>query len=123
MKTKILIADDDPDIIEVLTGRLEALSYEVVVAYDGLQAVELVFSENPNLILLDIKMPTTSGVGVFENIRSDERTKDIPVIFITASVDAQIRQKVVDMGAQGVIAKPFTTAELIGNIRRVLENS
>lgn len=120
MKKKILVVDDEAQIVRLLSLRLQANDYNVVVAYDGYQCVQMAKEETPDLILLDIKMPMGGGIQAFENLRDNTITEKIPVIFITAFPTAEIKKQVTDMGANGFIAKPFGSEELLNKIRSII---
>ena len=121
MKKKILVVDDEIQIVRLLSLRLQANNYDVIVAYDGYQCIQMVKAENPDLILLDIKMPMGGGIEAFENLRNNKITENIPVIFITAFPSVKIKKQVIDMGADGFIAKPFSSEELLKIIEELLE--
>lgn len=120
MKKKILVVDDEAQIVRLLTLRLQANNYDVVVAYDGYQCIQMAKEENPNLILLDIKMPMGGGIKAFDNLRNNVTTENIPVIFITAYPSAEVKKQVIDMGADGFISKPFSSEELLNKIRSII---
>jgi two-component system response regulator VicR len=120
MAKKILIVDDDKQIVMLLASRLKANKYEIIVAYDALQAVAQAFREKPDLILLDIKMPAGSGISVMDQLRNSTDTALIPVIVITAFPSLEIQQQVKEMGAIGFISKPFRAEDLLPRIRKVL---
>ena len=120
MKKKILVVDDEAQIVRLLSLRLQANNYDVVVAYDGYQCVQMTQEENPDLILLDIKMPLGGGIKAFETLRKNTNTENIPVIFITAFPSVAIKKQVIDMGAEGFIAKPFSSEELLEKIRSII---
>jgi len=120
MKKKILVVDDEAQIVRLLSLRLQANNYDVVVAYDGYQCVQMTKEENPDLILLDIKMPLGGGIKAFETLRNNTNTENIPVIFITAFPSVEIKKQVIDMGAEGFIAKPFGSEELLEKIRSII---
>lgn len=120
MKKKILIVDDELPIIRLLSLRLKANNFEIISAHDGYQCVESAKLELPDLILLDIKMPGGGGINAFRNLKQIESTKSIPVIFITAYPSEEVKTMVMDMGAQGFIAKPFDTEFLTDSINKVL---
>jgi len=120
MAKKILIVDDEPNIVQVIAERLSASGYKVVVGYDSVQAVNLAHSEKPDLILLDIKMPAGGGIGVFESLKRSVHTSIIPVIFITAYGDEETRKKVIDKGAADFITKPFESNDLIMRVKKAL---
>jgi DNA-binding response OmpR family regulator len=118
---KILIADDDPDILATLEMRLKANQIQVVKADDCNSAIKLAYAEQPDLILMDIKMPTIGGISAFDSMKMYSRTKNIPVIFITAFPGKEVREKAMELGAADFVAKPFDSDELIAKIRRVLK--
>ena len=120
MAKKILVADDEPDVVKVLSMRLKAHGYEVIAAFDGLQAVREAYKERPNLILLDIMMPFGDGYTVFENLKRSVQIRLIPVIFISALPPREVEEKVAQLGAQGFIAKPFDSKELVAKVKKVL---
>ncbi len=120
MGKKILIVDDDKQIALLLASRLKANKYEIVVAYDAVQAVAKAFSEKPDLILLDIKMPAGGGISVMDNLRNSADTGVIPVIVITAYPGLEIQQKVKEMGAVDFISKPFKAEDVLPRIRKAL---
>ena len=120
MKKKILVVDDEIQIVRLLSLRLQANNYDVVVAYDGYQCIQMAKAENPDLILLDIKMPTGGGIEAFENLRDNKIAQKIPVIFITAFPSIEVKKQVIDMGADGYIAKPFRSKELLKKIEELI---
>ena len=120
MKKKILIVDDDPQIVRLLAMRLKANDFDVVAAYDGYQCVPIAKKESPDLILLDIKMPLGGGIGAFEILKGMADTSIIPVIFITAFPSEEIRRLVKEMGANDLISKPFDSDVLLGKINAAL---
>jgi two-component system alkaline phosphatase synthesis response regulator PhoP len=117
---KILIADDDRDIVELLQSRLTANGFNVVTANDCSEAIKKAYSEGPDLIIMDIKMPKVGGISAFENLKMYTRTETIPVIFITAYPNKDVQEKVAEMGAADFIAKPFETEELLLKINYAL---
>jgi len=120
MAKKILVADDEPDVVKVLSMRLKAHNYEVIVAFDGLQAVKEAYKEKPDLILLDIMMPLGDGYTVFENLKRSAQIRLIPVIFISALPPRQVQQKVEELGAQGFISKPFDSKAFVAEVKKIL---
>ena len=120
MNKKILVVDDEAQIVRLLSLRLQANNYDVVVAYDGYQCIQMAKEENPDLILLDIKMPMGGGIKAFETLRENTYTETIPVIFITAFPSVEVKKQVIDMGADGFIAKPFSSEELLKKIKSII---
>ncbi|MBI4457319.1 MAG: response regulator [Acidobacteria bacterium] len=102
---KILVVDDDPVIVDLLKQFLERKNYAVVTASDGLEALENVRQESPKVVLLDIWMPSKSGLQVLKEIK--EYNKDIGVIMVTGVTDEEIGRAALTMGAFDYIIKPF----------------
>jgi CheY-like chemotaxis protein len=120
MAKKILIVDDDKQIVLLLASRLRANQYEIVVAFDAVQAIAQAFAEKPDLILLDMKMPAGSGISVMDSLRNSVNTAVTPIIVITAYPSPEIQQAVKKMGAAGFISKPFKAEDVLSRIRRAL---
>ena len=118
--TKILIAEDDPDIRELIVISLKYAGYEVVPAADGQQAVDLTVQENPDLIMLDVRMPLLTGFEALEQIKERPQFKDTPVVILSAKgQEAEIKSGL-DLGACQYILKPFAPDELIGKIQEIV---
>ena len=117
---KILIADDNPDILELLQTRLKANDYDVVTADNGVNTLLKIIEEKPDLIILDIKMPSGTGIGVYENIKRQKQVADIPVIFITAYASEEIEEQVREMGAVDFISKPFNADDLLKKVNAAI---
>ena len=120
MKKKILIVDDEPGIVRLLTLRLKAKGYEVFEAFDGMECVRMAVKEVPDLILLDIKMPQGGGIGAFERLNQLDTTKEIPVIFMTAYPTEDIKTQVREIGAKDCISKPFISEDFEKTIETVI---
>ena len=120
MAKKILIADDEFNIVRLLSTRLQANGYEVVLAYEGNQAFEMAVKEKPDLILLDFNMPGSKGTGVLEKLKATNQVSRIPVIFVTAFTDDETRNKVIEMGACDFIGKPFDPEDVLKKIKKAL---
>ncbi len=120
-KKKILIVDDERDIVKALSIRLGASGYQVVSAYDGAQGVFLAHKEKPDLILLDIRMPSGDGFSVAEKLKQTGRTTRIPIIFLTGSSEREAEEKAFALGARFYIKKPYDPEELLDAVKRALE--
>ena len=116
-KAKILIVDDDVDTVELLTKRLSAEGYHTSEAYDGQQALQRVEEYGPDLILLDIKMPTIDGYEVCRRLKRSEDTRLIPIIMLTVKAKVPDKVKGLDIGADDYIPKPFDYRELSRRVR------
>jgi DNA-binding response OmpR family regulator len=116
----LLIADDDEDILELLGFRLERAGYEVVRARDGEEALRLALELVPSLALLDVMMPGLDGYEVARRLRGDERTSAMPIILLTARVQASDITRGLAAGADDHIKKPFDARDLRERIERLL---
>ncbi len=120
-KKRILIVDDERDIVKALTIRLSRAGYEVVTAFDGAQGIFMALKEKPDLILLDIRMPAGNGFSVAEKLRESTDTVAVPVIFLTGSPDRNSEEKAMALGARFYVKKPYDPEELLDAIERALE--
>lgn len=117
MPKKILIVDDEPQIVEICRDYLKAAGYETVSASDGAQGLSLARREKPDLIVLDLMMPEMNGLDVCRIIR---RESDVPIIMLTARVEETDKLIGLELGADDYITKPFSPRELVARIRVVL---
>ncbi len=118
---KILVVDDEPRNVRILQIQLNARGYTVYTAADGLQALEVVKEEMPDLILLDINMPKMDGFEVVKQVRANEATEFIPIVMITALRDTrENRIKSIEAGADDFIEKPFDSLEVLARVRSLL---
>jgi DNA-binding response OmpR family regulator len=117
---KILVVDDEPDVVSLLEATLRADGFDVVKAYDGIGALDLISSEKPDLVLLDIMMPMMSGYEVCEQIKSNPQTRNIPVVCLSSAHSPDARAHSLRSGAATLVTKPFLSAELLTQIRRHL---
>ncbi len=120
-KPLILIVDDVPTNLQVLTGLLNQRACEIAVAINGEDALELIDTILPDLILLDIVMPNMNGLEVCERLQASPRTKEIPIIFLTAKNETKDVVKGFETGAMDYVAKPFNSTELLARVNTHLE--
>lgn len=120
MGKKILVVDDEPQIVHLLSQRLKASGYETYGANDSYQCLKMAKDVHPDLILLDMKMPAGGGIQAFNNLKSSIYTQNIPIIFITAYPGPEVEKQVKDMGADGFFAKPFNSVELLNKIKSLI---
>ena len=121
VKTRILVADDDPDILELVVFKLTQAGYEVVAVADGVAALAAIEANPPRLAILDVMMPGLSGIDVLRKLRANEATKDLDVILLTArSRDSDIDAGFVT-GASDYVIKPFSPRELLHRVTTLLE--
>lgn len=120
-KMKILIVDDELELVEILSIRLEAHNYQVATAFDGQEALDKARSEKPDLIILDLMLPKLDGYKVCRMLKFDEKYRHIPIIIFTArSQDADIKLGE-EVGADAYITKPFEADILLGKIEQLLK--
>ena len=120
MAKKILIVDDEPDILRAAKVRLMSFGYEVITASDGNNIIDLLQRDMPDLILLDLRLPRMDGDKICIMLKTDDRFKHIPIIIFTASSDLTTTKKVKDSGADSYLIKPFDTEELLQTIKKFL---
>jgi DNA-binding response OmpR family regulator len=121
MPGKILVADDSPNIREILKISLEGDGYSVVLAEDGEQALEKVAQEKPDLLIMDVMMPKVNGFQVCRRVKTNPSTHQVPVIMLTAKSGQQDVYWGKDCGADEYLTKPFSTKELVKTIERLLQ--
>lgn len=119
-KKKILIVDDNDDIITTYKVVLDRMGYEVIVLRDGLQVLEKIQEVEPDLVLLDVLLPGLSGSEVCKSIKETSQTSHIPVVAITASVSAGTRKKMQGVGADDFLLKPIDVSDLNRVIKQFL---
>jgi len=120
MPKKILVVDDEPNIVKMVESRLKANGYEVIIAYDGQEAVEKVKSNMPDLIVLDLMLPKIDGYMVYDILEHDEKYKDIPIVMLTARAGYEDIKKGMNMGTIAYVTKPFKAEVLLGIIARAM---
>ena len=120
-KKKILIVDDERDIVKALKIRLQHNGYNIVVAFDGAQGIFMAHKEKPSLILLDIRMPAGDGFSVAEKLKQSSQTERIPIIFLTGSPERNAEERAMELGARFYIKKPYDPEELLDAVRRAME--
>ncbi len=119
-KTTILAADDDPQLLRLITRNLQLEGYDVLAASDGQQALELIENNSPDLVLLDVMMPRMDGFTVCFRVRE---FSSVPIIIITARGQDQDKVRGLDLGADDYLTKPFSVDELLARVRAVIRRS
>ncbi len=120
MNKKILVVDDEENIVELLKFNLELKGYQVECAYDGEEALKKAKDIKPSLILLDLMLPIMDGTTVCRKIREDEEIKDTPIIMLTAKNMEKDKIFGLELGADDYITKPFSIKELMARIKAVM---
>jgi len=123
MKKNILLVDDDQDLLAALEVKLKKEEFNVYVAKNGKAALEEIQRKQPDLVVMDVNMPNMDGMEACKKLRSDEKTKSIPVILLTARGEEIDRILGLEFGADDYITKPFNTRELILRIKSILKRA
>jgi DNA-binding response OmpR family regulator len=117
----VLVADDEPPIRLLCQVNLSIAGMDVLQATDGEEALELARTGRPDIVLLDLMMPRVDGWTVAQELRSDERTKEIPIVFLTARATANDRRRAEELGALGYVLKPFDPVGLAPLVTDVVD--
>ena len=120
MKPKVLVVDDEPDAVELVSFNLKAAGMEVATAGDGNEALKKARSIQPNLIILDIMLPEVDGIEICKILRRDPKTSAIPIIMLTAKAAEVDRVLGLELGADDYVTKPFSPRELLLRVKRLL---
>ena len=123
MSIRILVADDEPNQLELLTYNLTKADYEVIRAADGQQALEMIEEHRPDLAIIDWMMPEMSGIDLCRTLRARTETKQLPIIILSARGEEGDRTLGLDIGADDYISKPFSPREMISRVRALLRRA
>lgn len=119
-KKKVLIAEDEPDLLQIVSVRIELGGYDVLKAEDGEEALQKIKDEKPDLVLLDMMLPKIDGFEICRMVKFDEATKAIPIIVLSALSEQKDREKAIECGADAYFIKPFDLALLVTKIKSYL---
>ena len=122
-KSKILVVDDEVNIVELIKMNLESSGYEVIEAYTGMEAITKTDFFSPDLILLDLMLPDINGLQICKMLKKNEKTQDIPIIMVTAKSEEIDKVEGLNLGADDYITKPFGVSELEARIKTVLRRT
>jgi two-component system alkaline phosphatase synthesis response regulator PhoP len=117
IKQRILVVDDDREVVRLMRAYLERAGYEVLVAYDGQAAVHTLRHEKPDLLLLDLMLPDRDGLDITRFVRHDASLAHIPIIMLTARVDDTDKIVGLEMGADDYVTKPYNPREVVARVR------
>ena len=120
MPKKILLVDDEPDLVLLMEARLRANGYDVLSAQDGQTALEVAKREKPDLIILDLMLPKMDGYKVCGLLKKDSRYAKIPIVMFTARAQEEDRKLGEEVGANAYLTKPFEPDTLLGKIRELI---
>jgi DNA-binding response OmpR family regulator len=118
---KILVVDDEEHVVAAIVTNLQLEGYEVIPAYNGAEALELVREEKPDLVVLDVMMPEMSGWEVLQNLKNNPATENLPVIMLTALSQDRDIERGWELEANAYLTKPFDPAKLIRIVREQFE--
>ena len=116
----VLVADDDPDLLEMVVLLLRRSDYQVVTARDGEEALRVALDRRPDIAVLDVKMPGLDGVDVLRRIRENEATAEMPAILVSAGVEQEKIAAGLAAGANDYVKKPFSPRELLATVEAAL---
>ena len=119
-KTRILLVDDEPDLVQMVSTRLKAAGYEISTAYDGQEALEKVKESRPDLMILDLMLPKLDGYKVCRLLKFDERTRGIPILIFTARAQVEDVTLATECGADAYLTKPFEAKVLLAKLQELL---
>src|SRR6516162_8120708 len=120
MRDRILVVDDEPDVVDLVRYHLHRASFEVLTAGTGLTALEIAREQRPDAIILDIMLPEMPGTEVLQVLRADNSTSRIPILMLTAKADPAERIAGLELGVDDYITKPFSPHELVLRVRNLL---
>ena len=120
MAKSILVADDDPDIVNIVAMSLEAQGYAVFKAANGQEAVEQARQHTPDLIFMDMMMPVLSGYEAVSELKADETTRGIPIVGLSAKAMADDMERALNVGIDGYITKPFRISQILSTVESYL---
>ena len=120
MSSKILIADDEPNILVSLEFLMKREGFDVSVARDGVEALAAIREQQPELVLLDVMMPGKSGFEVCQEVRADDALRGVRILMLTAKGRETDRARGVGAGADAYMTKPFSTRDLVDTVRTML---
>ncbi len=120
MPPRVLVVDDDPQVLRLMRVNLELEGYDVVSAPDGEEALEAVVNQRPDIVVCDVMMPGVDGLTVLRNMRANPRTSKIPFVVVSAKAQRSDVKAALDMGADRYITKPFDPQELLDAVEHLL---
>ncbi|MFZ7116266.1 MAG: response regulator [Bacteroidota bacterium] len=118
---KILVVDDEPDIVEILKYNLEKEKFTVFKAYSGEECITSAIANNPDMIILDIRMPGMTGIEACRSLRENEKFAETPILFLTADSDEYTTMNAFDAGGSHFITKPIKPSILVSIIKELTE--
>jgi len=121
MAKKVLVVDDNEDSVKILVKTLQSAGYSVQLARDGIEAIVMIRNEDPDLVLLDIMMPRMDGFEVCQAVKSNSKTKHIPIVIITGKTDTDSKYRALKLGASDYVTKPIRPFETVQKVKTYLQ--
>lgn len=118
---KVLIIEDEPNLLKVLKIRVEAAGYDVFTASDAYHGIQSAVSNRPDLIVLDLMIPAGGGHSVLKSIRTSLKTRTIPVVVLTGARDEELKSKVLAEGVEAYLEKPYAPEEFLSILRELMD--
>lgn len=120
MTKRVLLVEDEPNIVESLTFVLSRAGFEVEVRANGQQGLDAALSNPPDILILDVMLPELDGFEILRRLRADQRGKDLPIIMLTAKGQKEDRDTALDRGADMFITKPYSNADLVAAVKKLV---
>lgn len=121
MGKRVLVAEDETNIIESLTFLLDRAGFEISVETDGQKALDAALSDRPDVLVLDVMLPSLDGYEILRRLRADERCASLPVLMLTAKGQREDRETALDCGADLFITKPFANSDIIAAVQQLAD--
>jgi CheY-like chemotaxis protein len=118
----VLIVDDEPDLVTLLTDQVGMLGHEVAVARDGVEGIQIALARRPDVVVTDVIMPNMDGAEMLMELRRRPETRDVPVIALTALTDDRTQRRMAGLGVVGFISKPYELRHLAAEIARATKD-
>lgn len=119
MAKRVLLAEDEPNIVESLTFLMERAGFEISAESDGRRALDAALSNTPDILILDVMLPELDGYEILRQLRADRRTKGLPVLMLTAKGQREDRETALECGADMFITKPFSNSEIVAAVTQL----
>jgi len=119
MAKRVLLAEDEPNIVELLTFLMERAGFDVSAETDGRRVLDAVLSDAPDILVLDVMLPELDGYEILRQLRVDRRTAELPVLMLTAKGQREDRETALECGADMFITKPFANAEIVAAVKQL----
>ena len=119
MAKRVLLAEDEPNIVESLTFLLERAGFNIAAETDGRKALDTVLADAPDILILDVMLPSLDGYEILRQLRSDHRTEKLPILMLTAKGQREDRETALECGADLFITKPFSNSEIVAAVKQL----